>query len=34
MSTIIGYIIVGVVTIVMALATWVIVFKVNDDHNE
>lgn len=34
MGTIIGYIIVGVVTIFMALAAYVIVFKANyDDYN-
>ena len=34
MSTIIGYVIVGVVTIVMALASWVIVFKADKDVND
>lgn len=34
MDTIIGYIIVGVVTIFMALASWVIVFKSNKDVDD
>lgn len=34
MSTIIGYIIVGVVTVFMALASWVIVFKTGKDIND
>ncbi len=34
MSTIIGYVVVGVVSVFMILASWVIVFKPGKDVND